>query len=312
MWESALAVAKLRRVRTLSLRLLLLVVKYLPPAPRAAAVRRLAAARYRRYYHGTRPQAANMTARLAVPPPEAEQLLLRSFELDLWNVLDGARLGSLTPANVPALIDLHGLEHLDAALAGGRGAVLSGGHVAGMDVFFAVLGVLGYPTNMIRLDVSGTKGRLARWAHRRHIARLERQGSKTLWMAPGSFAVAVHALNALRRGELIVSPIDLAQSSDNATVEFLGASAPFPRGLAKIARAAEAPLLDFFVHRGADNRLVGEIGEPYVVTDIDAAVQHSAARLAEHIRAHPADWGPWHVFTEWSKLGDPNDLRLSA
>jgi len=292
-------------MKTLSLRLVLFLVSALPRRARERAIRWLAWLRYRRYYTGNRPQAANLRDRLSISPEDAERILQRWYELELLGILDGNRLRSLTAGKVGALVDFRGLDRLDRTLEGGRGAVLTTGHEDGLTLFFAALGVLGYRPNLLRVRTREHKRRLARWWYERYNRQLDGCGCTTLWMEPGSFAVGVKALNALRRNEIVASPVDLSQSDDNTVVEFLGVPATFPRGLALLAQAAGAPLVDFFVHRDAGDRLVAEIGEPYSVTDVDTAVQHSAARLEEYVRRHPADWSPWHVFDEWRTLRTP-------
>ena len=289
-------------MKTLSLRLLLLLVSAMPRRARGRAIRWLARLRYRRYYNGNRPQAANLRDRLSISAEDAERLLRRWYELELLGILDGNRLRSLTAEKVGALIDVRGLDRLDRTLEGGRGAVLTTGHEDGLTLFFAALGVLGYRPNLLRVRTREHKRRLARWWYERYNRRLDGCGCTTLWMEPSGFGVGVKALNALRRNEVVASPVDLSQSDDNAVVEFLGVPAFFPRGLALLAQAADAPLVDFFVYRDTGDRLVAEIGEPYTVTDVDTAVQHSAARLEEHTRRHPADWSPWHVFDQWRTL----------
>jgi lauroyl/myristoyl acyltransferase len=121
----------------------------------------------------------------------------------------------------------------------------------------------------------------------------------------GTGSTKPEALDALRRGELVISPIDLSQSRDNAVVDFFGCPATFPRGLAALAKANHAPLIDLFIYRADGDGLVVEVGEPFIVNDIDAAVQHSASRLEEQIRRHPADWPAWHMFDVW----DARDRR---
>jgi lauroyl/myristoyl acyltransferase len=197
------------------------------------------------------------------------------------------------------VIEIQGLQHLGEARATGRGAVLTTGHVDGLTVFFAALGTLGCGPTLIRLRAHNRKGIVARWLYERYNRRLERQGCTNLWMEPSGFGIGIDALRALRRNDLVISPIDLTQSSDNAVVTFFGRPALLPRGMALLAKAAGAPLIDFFVYRGADGRLVAAVGHAHLVTDIDAAVQESASALESYIRSHPSDWTPWHVFDQW-------------
>lgn len=286
-------------MRTLSLRILMVVVAFLPVIWRRRAIQRLAALRYRRYFSGIRPQAANLSDRLGVPSDDAEAILRRSFELELYAIADGIRMESRPAAGAISMIEIQGLDRLDTALQAGAGAVLTTGHVDGLTVFFIALGRLGYRPSLIRLRAHDRKGLIARWLYERYNRRLERHGCDSLWMEPGGVGVGIQALRTLRRNHIVISPIDLTQSTDNAAVSFFGETAPFPRGMALLARSAGAPLFDVFVYRAADAGLVATIGPQHDVTDVDIAVQHSASALEEAIRVHPADWRPWHVFDQW-------------
>jgi len=296
-------------VRTLSLRLLVLLISALPARPQAWAIGRLARLRYRWFHSGTRPKAASIVDRLAVSPEEAEQVLLRFYELGLLDLLDGWRTRNVTAETIGDIVELRNLDRLDAALDRGRGAVISTGHVTGMHTFLIALGVLGYAPHPIRLRSAERKRRLARRIHQRSNRRLERLGVSILWMEPGAFGVGVQALRALGRNAVLFSPIDVSKSQDNVVVEFFGTPAEFPRGLALLAKTADAPLIDVFVFRSEAGRLVAEIGEPYSVVDGDDAVQHSARRLEEQVRQHPADWQPWHMFDVWRRLPEPAARR---
>jgi|SRR5579864_1639539 len=298
-------------MRRLSLRLLLAAFSLLPPRSRRLAVRILADIRYRLYYRGIRPLARNIRHYLDVPAQEAEDILRRSFELHLLGILDGKRLGSLNADRTASLIEFRGLDRLDQALADGQGLVAATAHTEGLFTAFAGLAALGYRPNPIRIgETRRQDGRLARWLGRRMDRRFERIGCRWLWMEAGSgFGVGVLALNALRRGELVLSPVDLSQTDDNAVVAFFGARVPFPRGLATLARASRAPLVNLFVYRAGSGRLTAEFGEPFEVRDVDAAVQRTATELEAAIRRHPADWCPWHLFDACPASGDPESLR---
>jgi KDO2-lipid IV(A) lauroyltransferase len=294
-------------VRTLSLRIVVLGVSFLPRGLRLRAIAWLAYVRYRRYHSGIRPQAANLRERLGVGPAEAEAVLRRSFELELLAIVDGIRMRSPRTEDLRAVIEIEGLERLESALVAGRGAVLTTGHVDGLTVFFVALGVRGCRPTLIRLRAHERKGRIARWLYERYNRRLERHGCANLWMEPGRSGAGLQALKALRRNEVVISPIDLTQSPDNAVVDFFGGPALLPRGMALLAKTADAPLLDVFVYREDDGRLIASVGPPHRVTDVDAAVQASASALEEQIRRHPADWRPWHVFDHWRSL-QPEEL----
>ena len=126
--------------------------------------------------------------------------------------------------------------------------------------------------------------------------RLERAGCSFLWMEAGGFGVAVKAWNALRRGEVVVSPVDQSQSQDNAVVEFFGAPAAFPRGLAVLAKTSGAPLVDYFVYREAKRAPGCRARRAFHGDRRRRCGSGNNVRLERSIRADPTDWSSWHVF----------------
>jgi lauroyl/myristoyl acyltransferase len=191
------------------------------------------------------------------------------------------------------LLRFHGLEHLDAALTEGRGALLYTLHLCGIYTLFAALAARGYEVNLIRRapPASLSPWQLAR-AQRRDAAVERALGCRFLWMEPDNFGVAVQATNALRRNEVVVALIDHLHSGPGVEVEMLGAPTVLAGGYGRLAEAAGAPLLDVFLHRGARSHpLVAEVGAPLrPAKTLSATVQECASRLGAHLERHPEVW----------------------
>ena len=192
------------------------------------------------------------------------------------------------------IIELRGLDHLDAALAGGRGAILYSGHIRGPWMFFCGLTALGYPVHLISCHPSDQLAGMTLWCYGRHLTNLQdRMGLRYVWVRPGNFGVAVQAANVLRRNAIVALTIDPLGAS-TIDVDVLGQRAEFSSGHALLAQATGAPLLDFFVHRDDDWHQVGEIGSPLDASDdVRATVQESVDRIAGQARRHPEEWYFW-------------------
>lgn len=192
-----------------------------------------------------------------------------------------------------ALISLHGLSHLDEALADGRGAILYSTHVVGVWTFLAALGAHGYGTTVIRYEPAHAVVPMARRLSRQRIALLEeRFGAQFHYVEPTNFGIAVKAANALKRNGIVVMLIDKVWSSHSTDVEFLGGTSTFVCGHALLGAVTGAPLLDFYVHR--DRRWashVADIGPPLRAEgSVEEECRRSASRLEDHVRRHPAHW----------------------
>ena len=238
--------------------------------------------RYRRY-------AEEITSCLNVSPEEADRVIERCFELTVSEHLDTSRYRRMTREDLDQVIEIRGLEHLERALADGKGAVLYSGHVCGHYTFFLALSLLGFPVNMLGFVESQD-----RWMARRWRSFFDRR-FRMLWMKKGSFGIAVQAINALRRNGVVTVEIDHTTSKPMIEVEFLSRPANFPSGPALIAQAAGAPLLHFWVNRSeAWVPQTATIGPPfYVAEDITTAVTHCAKTLEAEVLADPASWLTW-------------------
>jgi lauroyl/myristoyl acyltransferase len=190
-------------------------------------------------------------------------------------------------------VTIDGLGYLDAALDDGRGAVLYSFHVGGILTALAGVIVLEYPLNLIRVipPADLEPARLAR--RRRENMLLQRAlPCRYLWMEPDNFGVAVKAVNALRRNEVVTALVDHAHAERALEVELLGGRSRLPAGCGRLAQAAKAPMLDLFCYRGKrPYPLVAEIGPPLrPASDVPSTVQQCADRLAAKVERHPETW----------------------
>lgn len=304
-------------VDTLLFRGVMFFVSLLPQRIAVAAARRIGRAKYKRLRPMLDSQSANIQRRLQVGPAEATRILEESYELEACDLLEGAFARFRRKEKLLELTQIEGLEHLNAALERGKGALLYSGHVRGNFSFFAALGALGFRPNPIRLQLLGMQHPVKRWFSDRFNRLLEEKfDCRFLWTEPDSFGVAVQAANALRRNEVVLVLVDLSFSAQNDEVDFLGAPARFPTGPALIAKATGAPLLDYYIHRPASwTPQIVEIGPPVdPVNDTAEIAQGCATRLESHIRQYPAHWGPWLIgnwetFATWGSQAPWTFLR---
>jgi lauroyl/myristoyl acyltransferase len=189
---------------------------------------------------------------------------------------------------------VHGREHLDAALARGRGAVVALTHSGNWDVVgaWAVQRYGGFATVAERLRPEAL--------FQRFVEYRESLGFEILPMTGGEAPVR-GLLRALRAGRIVCLVADRDLSRHGVGVDFFGHRAAMPPGPAALAAATGAALLPlgcWFTGSGSpdDGGREGwgfRIHPPVPATtkdDVPAATQAMADAFATEIAEHPQDW----------------------
>jgi len=237
--------------------------------------------------------------------PVATQHVVRDwFRLASCSVVDVKRLRH-GARPLRRLVEIRGREHLEAALAAGKGAILCSAHFGSFTSGISVLHASGFPvTHIGRWDWNYTVGLSSaeRWfwdrVYAKPVLRYRQQPNIEPW--PGRPQVAALAAAALRANGVVTILIDapLINDSDRARaieVPFLGGRARLLPGAVTLAQVTGAPLLMGFVYRAADYRhQVLEISAPVSVEGETATVfGRWAAEVSATIRRNPAHWDLW-------------------
>lgn len=206
-------------------------------------------------------------------------------------VIEILRQPSLTGDDVRRLSVFHGREHLDAALAKGRGVLVLALHSGNWEFGLAMAAAFGYDMEVVVKEVKGALGRHA--VHRIHDTHRVR----TIPRENSIFRI----LRQLRRRGVIGFVIDQNMTADEGVfVDFFGKPACTMPGLAVLARRHGTPVVPIQFFRDADGirqhaECFPEIPwEEVAGGDGDAAVLHNTARYTkfteEMIRRHPDQW----------------------
>jgi KDO2-lipid IV(A) lauroyltransferase len=197
------------------------------------------------------------------------------------------RLPRLGPEGIKQIAEFRGAEHITAALAQGKGAILLTGHLGNWEMAGARIAAEGFPVVA--------------------IARAQRDSTITDYILKTREATgmkiyhresAVRAsLLALRGNELVGMLMDQNAGDDGVFVDFFGRLASTAAGAAVFALKTEAPVLPTFGYRKPDDRHVITIDAPVPLTrtgDHKQDVLENTARytkvVEEKIRAHPEQW----------------------
>jgi lauroyl/myristoyl acyltransferase len=196
--------------------------------------------------------------------------------------------------------DVDGREHLDAALAEGKGVVLLVFHFGMAKMVFPALQALGYDNyhHVFRgaTYADETFAPVAK-AAMDALARTEEQsGLKVIYHRPNyTFATMVRLL---RNDAIVGMNGDGMMGTEFVTLPFLGGTMPFPTGPARLAAKCGAPIISAYAwHEGLTRhrlvlhppiRCAGESRDA-----IDAAVGQYVALLEDYVRRYPWAWWTW-------------------
>lgn len=203
----------------------------------------------------------------------------------------------------PDLVECTGLEHLDRALAAGRGVVALSGHVGNWEMLGAALAGRGYPVHVLAKPTFDRRSdrMLNGWRRASGVQLLTGRGLRD-------------AVQVLRRGEVLGTLADQDAPGAGVFVDFFGRAARTRRAPFRLARRCGAPLVPMFITMRPDGRyrvVIHPALVPSRASDSEVALREDVAawhdRLEEAIREAPEQW-VWH-HRRW-KTRPPGETNL--
>jgi lauroyl/myristoyl acyltransferase len=178
-----------------------------------------------------------------VPAAELERVVRRGFASYGRYWIEAFRLEDLSRDEVLGRMDFEGREHLDAAVASGRGVVFASPHVGNWDFGAAWLAAAGYHTTAVveRLEPPELFERFV--AYRRAL------GLELLPLDDGPETLR-GVLRTLRAGRLAALVCDRDLTGGGLPVTVFGAPATMPGGPASLALKTGALVLPCAVYQG--------------------------------------------------------------
>ena len=244
-------------------------------------------------------------------PAAAQQVNREWFRLASCAAVDVMRLRRGTQP-LRRLVEIRGREHLEAALAAGKGALVCIGHLRSGSSF-SVLHASGFPVTTIGrrgYNYDGGISSAERWLWELYFRPIRRYRQRpTIEPWPGRPQVAALAAAALRANEVVTIAIDAPPlEGDRARaveVPFLGRQARLLPGAVTLSQVTGAPLLMGITHRAADYRhQVLEISAPVPVDeDIETVFERCAAEVSAAIQRSPASWQFWPETGDLAAMG---------
>jgi KDO2-lipid IV(A) lauroyltransferase len=224
------------------------------------------------------------------PSAEARRALVRR----IWSnfskgLLETFWMMHASKAEIVSCVALEGEEHLQRALAAGKGVIALSAHIGNFTMIGARLAAAGYSFTA-----------LVKHPGDRRFARLiddyrAQVGIQTISAKPRREAVR-GILKAIRANNIVLLIADEFKS-EGIEVDFFGRRSPVPRGPATLALRTGAATLPMFATRDNEGRLTLRIGPRIELIDRGDREQNVAANTAlftQHleaaVRRHPDQW----------------------
>jgi KDO2-lipid IV(A) lauroyltransferase len=186
------------------------------------------------------------------------------------------------------LVDIHGAEHIEAALAHGKGVITATAHLGSVSFVGQVMPALGYRMTGLLEPIEPPE------VFEFFAAQRQAQGARLLAVGTGAMR---ELLLALRRNEMLGLVTDRDVTGTGPMISFFDAPTRFPDGGAALAVRTGAPVLIAVSIRKPDGRFDALISPlPPVVksgdtkADVLAVTQAIARGLEYHVANHPEQW----------------------
>ncbi len=222
------------------------------------------------------------------PVSTKEKMARATFREGVRYYYETFRVPALSDDELTRLVHLDGLEHLDAALRRGKGAIMFTGHFGNPALAVQLIAQRG-----IKITTVVEPIRPQRLFDLVNGARANR-GIRYLPLGPSIFKVLAAAL---ARNEVagIVGDRDL--QGTGVSVKLFGAATRFPAGAVMLALRTGAPVLPAFGWRDPDGLFRGFVGEPIEMDrtrdlreDIRVNTQKLADVLESLVARNPEKW----------------------
>jgi KDO2-lipid IV(A) lauroyltransferase len=228
----------------------------------------------------------------ALSPAARERLARASFINIARCFCEVAKIEEIR-ASLDSYIDADGMEHLEAALAQGKGAVVITGHIGNWELLAAYFAHKGFPVAAIARRIY--EPRL------NHLLVAFREGNGVKTIVRESPHATRDMLHVLKTRGVLAMLIDQDTKASSVSVPFFGRAARTPAAAAALAVRRGLPALAVFIQRRPEggHRItvlrafaVPATGdERHDVRELTAAFNQA---IEAQIRKNSAEWVWWH------------------
>jgi KDO2-lipid IV(A) lauroyltransferase len=204
------------------------------------------------------------------------------------NYYDVVRLPRMSVEDLERTIVARGMEHLDDALAKGKGVILVGAHLGNFSVVAQLGAARNYQMSIIAEDIKPP--RLYEYVNRLRgrfgleIIKLRSNQVRTIY-------------KLLRNNEVLVLASDRAVTGDGIPTMFFDALAPIPPGAVALALRTGATVITGQTERLPDNTSIVTLDPPVELVstgdrdlDVKVNLRRVVQRLEDYILHNPTQW----------------------
>jgi KDO2-lipid IV(A) lauroyltransferase len=210
------------------------------------------------------------------------------FRNNVFNYLTMFSLPARKPERILREIHVEGREHFDAAIAHGKGIIISSAHIGPFNYLFQWLAISGYdfsiPVEPLKdqrmLDlISGLRSK-----HGTHILPIQ-----------GSAAMRT-IFHKLRENKVVLIAADRAIEGQSSEMPFFGANARLPVGVAHLAKKTGATIVGASGWHAPDGKMCGRFFPLSLALadeqrmDTNELQRAVVALMEQNIAAHPDNW----------------------
>lgn len=234
---------------------------------------------------------------------EAGAVVRRSLRNFFRDFVEVGLLFYASPEAIRQEIPLRGHEHLEAALAKGRGVIALGAHLGNFFLVGSRLAVEGFPTHVLV-----NQSRHGEFAKLMDHYRLE-VWQKTISARPRREA-SQELLQVLRRNQVAIVIADEFRSGKGIYVPFFGRTVLARRGPATLALRSGAAVVPIYMIRDSQGRLTLVI-EPEMEmvrasgtkTEVKENILRITQWLERVVRSYPDQWNWMNIRWQEGSIG---------
>jgi lauroyl/myristoyl acyltransferase len=197
-------------------------------------------------------------------------------------LIDFLLMGSLTREELLKRMTVDGLDHIDAALAKGRGVIMAVPHMGSWDMAGSYAGALGYPVSAVTERFPGSLNDAV-------VRTRQRYGLDVIALGRSAVRAIIQALEANR---IVALLCDLEQGP-GVTVRFFGRRAIVPGGPASIALKTGATLVPACQYATSPGRHHIHLDPPLTWPageTKEGLMQRVVSRFEDFIKKRPDQW----------------------
>lgn len=214
--------------------------------------------------------------------PRVAQVARRAFQNYGRMLMDFLLLGSMTSEELTARMSYDGREHLDEALARGRGVIMAVPHMGSWDMAGSLAAALGYRVWAVAEKFPGSLNQAV-------VATRQRFGLNVIALGRSSVRAITDALHS---NAVVALVCDLEQGP-GVPVRFFGRRAIVPGGPAAIALKTGAAVIAAAPYASSPGRYHVHLDPPMTWPEgetKEALMQRVIGRFEEFIKERPDQW----------------------